>query len=294
MHVSMPTEEEKTWLRETFRIAESYIEDALDEDERPRVERREEFVFILVRCSRSDAEETIPFVTIPLGIFVHSTVLVTVCARDPDVIADVVESGAGGISTDRRTTLLLHILLRNSKIFGRHLRRIHEQSTLGEEELERSLTGGTMIRILNHGKSLIYFSSSLASNQAMLTRLQKSNFLELAPGDPDLMEDILYQNIENVETAEVFSRIHTGMMDAFSSLVSVNLNVLVRILTEITIALSIPMIIVGLWGMNVSLPHAGNPFAFWIILSLLTILAVATFVVIRLGEVVTPQGVRRR
>ncbi|WP_346434743.1 magnesium transporter CorA family protein, partial [uncultured Methanoculleus sp.] len=291
VHVLAPSDEEKEYLIQEHGIPRDCIEEALDPDALARARKLDGSLSIVLLCSRSGAEQSVPFVTQPLGIVLREKMIVTICSRDPELIFDLLLEDAYAVPTYERHRFCLMILLQNARIFKVHLGEIRERGVLDEEVLTRALTGTGLIDLLDGERSLAYFVSALGSNQEMVEALRSSRYLE--PEDRDLLEDVVHRNRESLTVANTTAKLHNDLIGGFTSLVSLNLNNLVRTLTEITIALSVPAIIGALWGMEVSLPLKEHSLAFWVILSLMGVLAVATFVIIRAGELLDPARHRR-
>ncbi len=291
IHVEDPDEVEQTWLRDEAGIPADWIGDAMDPYQRPRFQRTGDLVLILVLCPRTARRRPEPFATVPLGIVLLPDRTVTICRRDPDLIDDARGRGEDG---DRSPPgIALDILTANEEIFRRDLREIHDHSTFEEEELRASLTGRRLGNLIDQGRSLAYFDSALRSNGRVLEAARSDGLFESDGGMRVAFEELRERNDENAELAEVFSRIHGDLMEGFSSLVSMNLNALVRTLTEITIALAVPAIIVGLWGMNVPTPFAGSRTGFAVLTVLVVVLTVVTFLAIRYAERIGPRPGRR-
>ena len=291
IHVQDPDEEEQAWLRDEAGIPVDWIGDALDPYQRPRFQRSDDLVLLIVLCSRTARTRPEPFATVPLGIVLLQDRAVTICRRDPDLIDDARGSGEDGARSP--SGIALEILAANEEIFRRDLREIHDHSTFEEEELRASLTGGRLGNLIDQGRSLAYFDSALRSNGRVLEAARGDGLFEGDGGLRAALEEVRERNDENSELAEVFSRIHGDLMEGFSSLVSMNLNALVRTLTEITIALAVPAIIVGLWGMNVPTPFAGSRIGFAVLTVFVVALTVVTFLAIRYAERIGPRPGRR-
>ncbi len=291
IHVEDPDEEEQAWLRDGAGIPADWVRDALDPYQRPRFERSGDLVLLLVLCPRTARQRPEPFATVPLGIVLLPDRTVTICRRDPDLI-----DAARGVGEDGARSapeIALALLAANEEIFRRDLREIHDRSTFEEEELRASLTGGRLGDLIDQGRSLAYFDSALRSNGRMLETARGDGLFDGDGGMRAVFEEVRERNDENAELAEVFSRIHGDLMEGFSSLVSMNLNALVRTLTEITIALAVPAIIVGLWGMNVPVPFEEGRIAFAALTVLVVALAAITFLAIRYAERIGSRPGRR-
>lgn len=291
VHVEDPDSAEQAALRDGYGIPADWVSDALDPYQRPRFQRQGELVLIIVLCPRTVRARPEPFATVPLGIVLQPDRAVTVCGRDPDVIGDIRRAGDGHRAGPR--LVALELLLANEQVFRDGLGEIHDRSTFEEEELRSSLTGQRLGDLIDQGRSLAYFESALRSNDRMLDAARDDG---LFSGEEDLealLDEVRERNEENGELAAVFTRIHNDLMDGFSSLVSMNLNSLVRTLTEITIALAVPAIIAAMWGMNIGLPLEEHDTAFVLLALLIVAFGVAAFFVIRFAERIRPR-LRRR
>ena len=132
-----------------------------------------------------------------------------------------------------------------------------------------------LIQMLRLQKSLVYFSTALKSNEVVLEKLMKHEYIKTYPEDTDLLEDAIIENKQAIEMANIYSSILTGTMDAFASVISNNLNIVMKFLTSVTIVMAIPTMISSFFGMNVSLPLAGQ-FSFWIIVVISLALCIIT------------------
>ena len=134
-----------------------------------------------------------------------------------------------------------------------------------EGELHKSMKNKELIAMLNLEKSLVYFSTSLKSNEAVLERLMRMEFIRRYPDDTDLLEDVIIENKQAIEMCTIYRDILSGTMDAFASVISNNLNIVMKLLTSITIMLTIPTLFASLWGMNVPVPFQNSPWGFVIV-----------------------------
>ena len=205
---------------------------------------------------------------------------------------DEVLGSAGGAREDPRGTML-GLLAANEEVFRNDLREIHDRSTFEEEELRASLTGERLGELIDQGRSLAYFESALRSNDRMLDAVREDGLFGDGGELQSLLHEVRERNEENGEIAAVFTRIHNDLMEGWSALVSMNLNALVRTLTEITIALAVPAIVAALWGMNVALPFEDQEVAFAVLVVLVAVAAAATFLLIRFAERVGRRRTRR-
>lgn len=190
--------------------------------------------------------------------------LITVCSKDVEVISDFVNGKAKNFFTENRSCFLLQAFLRTALLYLKHLKEINKRTNAIEDELEKAMKNEELIKLLNLEKSLVFFTTSLKSNELMMERLQKTEIVKLDPDDKELLEDVFIENKQAIEMSNVYSNILSGMMDAFASVISNNLNVVLKLLTAVTIILMIPTLIASIYGMNVRLPFQNSPQAFLI------------------------------
>jgi magnesium transporter len=159
---------------------------------------------------------------------------------------------------------VISILGRAVMVYIRLLKYINRQKSQVEEQLHKSIMNYELIQLLQIQKSLVYFSTSLTTNEALLERLQRTPYFKLAGEEErDFLDDVITDNKQAIEMANIYSSILTGTMDAFASVISNNMNVIMKRLTIISISLMFPTFVTGFYGMNVNLPFMNNPFA-WI------------------------------
>lgn len=265
-----PTHNELHQVSERYKIDMEMLTAALDPDERARFEVMDGVMLILVRIplTNDDEDSDIPYITRPLGILLVDDMIVTVCTKESSVISDFVEFKVRNFKPENRIHFVLQIFYRTALKYLRYLKEIDIQTNDIEYEVQQSLRNEELIRLLNKEKSLIYFSTSLRSNQLMMERLRRSSFLRmLSEEDEELLEDSILDNQQAIEQANIQTNILGGLMSALSSLISNNLNLVLKRLTQITIMLMIPTLVFSLYGMNIGLPLQGHPFAFlWVLL----------------------------
>lgn len=269
VNISNPTKEELAEISQKLGIHLDFLTDPLDIDERSRIEVEDKCVLIVSRVARYDEKATdIPFTTLPIGIIFVNGVIVTVCSKEIGVISDFINGRVKNFSTENKSRFLLQIFLNTSLSYLNHLKEINKRTAIIENDLHKSLKNEELIKLLNIEKSLVFFITSLRSNELMMERLQKTDVIKLDPGDKELLEDVIVENKQAIEMSNIYSNILSGMMDAFASVISNNLNVVVKFLTAITIILMIPTLIVSTYGMNVDLPFQHSPHSFLIIFSI--------------------------
>ncbi|PIU77893.1 MAG: magnesium transporter [Candidatus Moranbacteria bacterium CG_4_10_14_3_um_filter_44_15] len=283
INVSNPTNEELEKLSQKLKIPLDFLTDPLDVDERARIDAENGCILIVLRVSRFDEKEVdIPFTTLPVGIIITKEIAITICSKDVRVILDFINGKVRNFSTENKSRFLLQIFHRTALLYLKDLREINNRTTMVEKELHKAMKNEELIKLLNIEKSLVFFTTSLRSNELMMERLQKTEIIKMNPDDEDLMEDVITESKQAIEMSNVYSNILSGMMDAFASVISNNLNVVVKFLAAVTIILMIPTLIASLYGMNVKLPFQDSSHAFLITLSIsFTLSAIGVLIFIK-------------
>ncbi|OPX66801.1 MAG: Magnesium transport protein CorA [Methanoregulaceae archaeon PtaB.Bin056] len=263
VNVVNPTPREIEELVSWFNIPSDFLTDPLDVDERARIEREEGCILILLRSPKRELPDAdIPFTTLPIGIILTKNVLITVSLSESDVIQEFVAGRVKHFSTDQQTRFVLLLFLRSTLVFMQYLKEINRMTTSVERSLYKALKNEQLIRLLMLEKSLVFFVTSLRSNALMMEKFHTTSCMKMSDEDRDLFEDLVIENKQAIEMANIYSSILSDMMDAFASVISNNLNVVLKLLTTVTIILMIPTLVASIYGMNVELPYQHTPYAF--------------------------------
>ncbi len=266
-----PTATEILEVAEQYGIDPDHVKAPLDEEERSRIETEESYSLILVDIPMTEKRsEKDWYVTIPMGIIMAENVIVTVCLEDTPVLTAFMDGRVRNFYTYMKTRFVLQILYKNATLYLQYLRIIDKKSEVVERELHKSQRNRELIELLELEKSLVYFTTSLRSNEVVLEKLLKSDRIKKYPEDTDLLEDVIIENKQAIEMANIYSGILSGTMDAFASVISNNLNIVMKFLATITIVMSIPTMVASFYGMNVNaagMPFAQSPYGFWIVLA---------------------------
>ena len=255
-----PTATEIFELSERFQIEVDDLRAPLDEEERSRIEVEDTYTLILVDVPMiEERNEKDWYGTIPLGIIVSEDMIITVCLEDTPVLTRFMEGRVRSFYTYMKTRFILQILHRNASMYLRYLRIIDKKSEQIEEKLHKSTRNRELMELLELEKSLVYFSTSLRSNEVVLEKLLKVESIKKYPDDTDLLEDVIIENKQAMEMTSIYNGILSGTMDTFASVISNNLNIVMKALAVITIVMSIPTIVFSAYGMNVKI--SGMPFA---------------------------------
>lgn len=256
-----PTAEELRRLEEETGIDIDDLRAPLDDEERSRVELEDGYNMILVDIPSLDEKDR--YVTIPLGIYMTKEHIVTICLEETPVLKAFESRRVREFYTFKKTRFVFQILYRNAVSYLRYLRIIDRKSDQIEEKLHISQKNSELIELLELEKSLVYFTTSLRSNEVVLEKLLRTEKVRKYPEDEDLLEDVIIENKQAIEMANIYSGILSGMMDAFASVISNNLNIVMKFLATVTIVLSIPTMIASFFGMNFdNIPMGHSPWGF--------------------------------
>jgi len=269
VNVSNPGPEELIKLSEDLTVPLDFLTDSLDVDERSRIETEDNTTLIVLRVPKFDKDNLgVPFTTLPLGIILTKDIIITVCLWDTNEVLDLFKGKIKNLPTENRRRFILHLFHRTAFFYLKYLKEINKKSNEVETELHRSMKNEELIKLLDIEKSLVFFTTSLRSNELMMERLSKIRTLELNEDDKDLLDDIIVDNKQAIEMANIYSNILSGMMDAFASVISNNLTIVMKFLTSITIILMLPTLVASIYGMNVELPFQHSFHAFFITIGL--------------------------
>lgn len=277
-----PSEEEIDFVKEQLNIEMDFLRAALDEEEYSRIEVEDEHVLILIDMPTADKEdEHLVYSTLPFAIILTEKNIVTVCLKDSYIIDQFEKNSVRSFYTTKRYRFVLQILFKISKRYLLYLKQIDRMSSDVERQLHRSMKNRELIQLLDLEKSLVYFTTALKANEIVLEKMMRLDAIKLYEEDEDLLEDVIIENKQAIEMATIYSNILSGMMDAFASVISNNLNGVMKILTSITIVMAIPTMIASFYGMNIAwLPIANSPNAFWVILGVSGALSLAAGLVL--------------
>ncbi len=273
LNLTNPTSEEINTLinKLNININLSYFYDSLDLKERPRIEAENDSVFIVIGVPI--IENSNNFLVIPLGIILTVDYIITVSAFENEVINSIIKSSEKGFDTSKKNKLLFSILFKNTQLYLEYLEIIDDRSEEIQVKLKKTMQNKSLFGLFEVQKSLVFFTTALRNNGAVLDKLSRlkenlsiQDIFNFQKEDIAVIKDIIIDNNQALYIVEMHINILESMMDAFASIISNNLNVVMRFLTSVTIVLTVPSVIAGLWGMNVKVPFAHHPFAFYYIL----------------------------
>ena len=274
INVFNPEQKELEELSRGFGIPMDFLTDPLDLDERARMEEEEGKIMVIVRIPvHYDNNLEIPYNTLPLGIILLEDAILTVCALKSPVLQEFLDGRVKEFTTNRRSRFVIQIFARTVMHYLRYLKHINAFTAILEKELRQSMKNEELFKLLNMVKGLVYFTTSLKSNDLMMDRFRRLDRLQMSPEERDIIDDILIDNKQAQEMAHIYSSILSGMMDAFASLINNNVSEVMKVLTLVTIIIMIPNLVGTFYGMNVPLPGQGEGYAFYVVLGLSSSLA---------------------
>ena len=270
--VVAPSEEELQEIAAATKIQMDFLTAPLDEEEKSRIEIEDDQILVLVDIPflRSNKD----YDTLPLGIIITENCITTVCLEPNAVTAEFGAHNTKIFSTFKKTRFLFQILFKSATLYLKYIRIIIRRTDELEKHLRQSMQNSELFNLLDLQKSLTYFSTSLRSNYIVMEKLlrlrsatQSRHLIKLYEEDEDLLEDVIIEYKQAVEMVEMYSHILNSMMEVFASIISNNMNLVMKFLATMTIVLAIPTLVSSMWGMNVPVPFANNPWGFAIVLT---------------------------
>lgn len=265
INVEAPTPADIHYLIKEIGIPDSFLSDIEDADERPRIEEEDGWTLIILRIPYRDQGNDLPYVTVPLGFIMKEHYFVTVCHYKTDMIPDFIRySNRKKLTLEGNWDLLFRLFLSSSVWYLKYLKQINNQSRQVEKELEKSIQNEELQKLLKIEKSLVFFITSMRGNDNLLIKL-KNLKSQRKYFDDDLIEDVEIELRQALDSARIYSDILSGTMDAYASVISNNLNVIMKRMTSISLLLMIPTLIASLYGMNVPNSLYDKPYGFILI-----------------------------
>lgn len=279
-----PSETEISDLEEDLNIDRDYIRAALDEEELSRIESDDGVTLIVVDYpiaeQGDDHENMLQYSTTPMSLIITDKNVITVCAKENLILDELATGVVKGVQPQLRTQFVFLVLLRIAARYLQYLKQIDKLSNYVEGKMYLAMKNQGLIQLQGLEKSLVYFSTSLKANEAVLEKLTRGRFLKLYEEDQDLLDDVLIEVKQAIEMTNIYSNILSGTMDTFASIISNNLNIIMKRMTTITIILTMPTIVFSFYGMNLHENASGLPLAnvwFPILLSLVLCVLVGVF-----------------
>ncbi|NFA18550.1 magnesium transporter CorA family protein [Clostridium botulinum] len=270
INIVAPSEEELILVSKKTGISIDFLKAALDDEETSRIDIEDDAILVIVDIPFTEMEEnSLTYDTYPLAIIHTDKLLVTICLKNSKIITDFANARIKSFFTFKKSRFILQILNRISTYYLLYLRQIDKKSLMIEKRLHKSMKNRELIQLHSLEKSLVYFSTSLKANEITLEKMLKLEMMQKYEEDKDVLEDVIIENKQAIEMTEIYSNILASTMDFFASVISNNLNIVMKVLASVTILMAILTIISGIFGMNVMLPLSDdNPHAFSIVMML--------------------------
>lgn len=284
INVIKPTQEEIELLSKSIGISEMDLAKFLDEEEQARTEVEDNYRLIVLDIPTFEKHTTYNVsVTVPLVILqVNDEYIVTMCTKETDIFNDFIQGKVKNFYTEKKSRFTIQIMLKVASSYIKDLEKINEETNKSEKSLKKSTSNNDLLKLMHLQKSLVYFSTSLRSNDIVLEKLQKTNLIPLYEEDIDVLEDVIIENQQAIEMASIYSSILSSTIEVFGTIISNNLNKIMKFLAGLTIVISIPTIVASFMGMNVPLGmFSDNPLSFFIIFLLSIILSIIAAVILK-------------
>lgn len=281
IHLSNPTDKEIEFVSAAVKVPEDMIKAALDAEERARIEKEDGVIMSVTDIPITEEEDDgkYTYSTLPFGFISTDTAIVTVCLNETSITYDLMSGRyIKDFNIHKRTRFLLQLQYIISKKYLQYLKQIDRSSQRVQTELEKAMKNEGLSEMLNLEKSLVYFSTSLRANTVVLDKMPK--LIKFFEEDEDLWDDVLIENRQAIEMANIYRDILNGTMDTYASIISNNLNVVMKVLTSLTLLVAIPSMIGAFWGMNTGVPFEGKPWGFWVVIGICVVICVALAVVL--------------
>ncbi|HGZ5151504.1 TPA: magnesium transporter CorA family protein [Staphylococcus aureus] len=281
INVVEPDREEIENLMEQYNIPEDFIRDPLDSEESSRIEYDEDTGYSLIIIDlpivNSTNRSVLSFVTIPLGIIIGNGIIVTVCDAENEFLENLPKRD---INLKFHSRFALEILTTIADHYNRNLRLLNKSRIRIEKELKNNITNKQLFKLMEVEKSLVYFLAALKGNDTIIKKLFRLPAIKRFEEDEELLEDLIIENNQAIETTELHQRILESITTSYASLLSNDMNTIMKTLTLFTVLLTLPTLVFSFFGMNVLLPIDDHSYISWIIvvgISLILVVIVSIF-----------------
>ena len=260
INLTYPSEDELNTVATALNLEPTFLRAALDEEESSRIDSEDDQTLIIIDVPWMEQQNAVVYSTLPMGIILAQKNIITVTLKETPILKDFQDGLIKAADTGKRTQFILYILLQVAKRYLQYLKQIDKIYNYMERQLYKSQRNKELTQLLDLTKSLVYFSTSLKANEVSLEKILRGRIVPLYEEDHDLLEDVLIEVRQAIEMANTYSTIISNAMDAFSNIISNNLNGIMKVLTSLTILLEVANMVYSFYGMNV----LGLPFdQFW-------------------------------
>lgn len=279
VNVIDPSESEIKFIAKKIGVKVGVLKSAIDENELSRIDIDNKIVLIIVNIPSVDKEENaLTYDTYPFVIIYTEKELITIALRKNKIIKNFINGEIESFCTFKRSRFTLQLLLKTQQLYLEYLRKIDKKRILLENNFYKTMKNRQILQFLDLQKSLVYFATSLKANEVTLKRINKMEIINKHQEDSDLIEDVIIENLQAIEMTDIYRQIIKSTLDVSSSIISNNLNVLMKKLTYISIILTVPNIISGIWGMNFEVPFKYNENGFLYMTISIFIICIASII----------------
>ncbi len=280
INIEFPDEDDLHFLTEDLGVPSEFLADIADVDERPRTEKEDDWQLTILRIPLESNIQGLPYMTVPVGVITGKETTITVCYRKSQLIPDFISHiRRKSISITSQADFITRMIYSSAVWFLKYLKLIYLEINRAEKELEESVRNEDLMRIMRLQKSLVYFSTSIRGNEAMLGRLRTAT--RAGEIDPDLVEDVSIELRQAYNTINIYTDICNSTMDALGSIISNNVNTIMKRMTSLQIVLTIPTMIASFYGMNVDVYIAEWHYSFIAIMIISVIISAIAFVLFK-------------
>ena len=280
INIEFPDEDDLHFLTEDLGVPSEFLADIADVDERPRTEKEDDWQLTILRIPLESNIQGLPYMTVPVGVITGKETTITVCYRKSQLIPDFISHiRRKSISITSQADFITRMIYSSAVWFLKYLKLIYLEINRAEKELEESVRNEDLMRIMRLQKSLVYFSTSIRGNEAMLGRSRTAT--RAGEIDPDLVEDVSIELRQAYNTINIYTDICNSTMDALGSIISNNVNTIMKRMTSLQIVLTIPTMIASFYGMNVDVYIAGWHYSFVAIMIISVIISAIAFVLFK-------------
>ena len=265
INIVAPSEEELILVSKKTGVPLNFLRAPLDDEETSRIDFEDNCTLVVVDIPFTEMEDnSLTYDTYPLAIIHTEKQIITICLKNSRILTDFINGRVKSFFSYKKSRFILQILNRISTYYLIYLRQIDKKSLMIEKRLHKSMKNRALIQLHSLAKSLVYFSTSLKANEITLEKMLKLEIMQKYEEDQDVLEDVIIENKQAIEMTDIYSNILASTMDFFASVISNNLNIVMKVLASVTILMAIPTIIGGIFGMNVPFPGnmESNPGAF--------------------------------
>lgn len=258
--------EEFQQISDTLEIPLEFLQDSLDIDEKSRFELEDNVKLIVIKTpteNNSFNESDAYYITIPICIILTHNQIVTVNSFENGAIKKFLSTFQNR-QADKKNMMVLKIFEKITQAFMEYLKEINHRRNIVEQQLYASNRNEELLELMRIQKSLVYFVTALRSNEMLMMKLVRTNFLGLNEEEKEELSDLVVDMSQALEMANIYANILSSTLDAFASIISNNQNSVLKRLTSITIILQFPVLIASIYGMNVPIPFQHNAHAFYI------------------------------